>query len=440
MLSRRDLIVLTISPALVLSVFLAFVVYLMERGRVDRRATGAGEDTYAEVMQIIEDEYVTDIPRDRLIYGAMKGMLAELDEYSRGMDPDEWREFTESSEGRSAGIGVRAGRIDGDFMIFDVVPDSPAAAAGLMPGDKIVAIDGRTIVATDPSEAVRSRMSGPEGSSLQLDIVRGDAPPKKHIVIRGEYRVDSVHTFDLGEHTLIRIESFSGTTAVDVKSAVETALEQKKRGLILDLRGNGGGSLQAAVDIVGIFLETECVLTSVGRRVKEVYATSGRPIAPDLPLVCLVDGDSASASEVVAGAIQDYRRALIVGEHTFGKGVVQNVYALETRQAGVKLTTSRYTTPAGRFLQRGSDDDRLSLTRGGIVPDRTVKMDDAKARAVFEEWDRRTLPKEIAAMLRKARPQNEIAVRETGAVDDPQLDVALAFLEGKLPPMTLEGE
>ena len=427
MMSRRDMIVLTVSPALVLAVFLAFVIYLIEGGRIGGSESSTGEDTYREVMAVIESEYVAEIPREQLIYGAMKGMLSSLDEFSRGYDPDEWSEFQQSSDGKSAGIGVRIGRLLGAYTLIHVVDGGPAARAGLEVGDRIRAVDRKAAVAGE-GDVLRERISGAPGTALEITVERGDPPTEVTVeVVRGEYKAESVHAKRFGDHAVVRVSAFNAQTADDVRRALDRMAEQGAKGVVLDLRDNGGGSLQAAIGVVGCFMSTERVLTSVYRRREEVYETKGLPVCRDLPLAVLVNAESASASEVVAAALQDYQRGFVLGEHTYGKGVVQNVFGIESRAGGVKLTTAHYVTPAGRSLQRGPEGDDKA-PRGGIVPDFPVRVSAERMEAIREEWERQMFRDDIAAALRREL-KRPAAIRDDGSVDDPQMDAAFAFLE-----------
>jgi carboxyl-terminal processing protease len=436
MLSRRDIIVLTISPALVLSVFLAFVVLLLDRGRGLQGDAATGEDTYREVLSIIEQESVTPIEREKLIYGAMKGMLSELDEYSRGYDQAEWSTFQESSEGRRAGIGIIADRLDGDVVILRVVGGSPAERAGLATGDVLERIDDRPIDPEDDMESIRSRIAGDEGSSFTVLARRPDGDARLLTVTRGQFKDETVHHFVLDGVGLVRITRFSAQTGEDVRAAVTDLVAKGVRGIVIDLRHNGGGSLQSAVEVVGCFYETDCVLTSVYRASQQVYATEDSPVAPETPLAVLVNGETASASEVVASALQDYQRAFVIGEHTYGKGVVQNVYALQSRPAGLKLTTARYVTPAGRSLQRATDSDDLALERGGIAPDQVITLAKEATNLLMREWERQVYEPRLLAAVRRVRPTPQ-PMTPGGWPDDPHLAAARAFFDGRPAPTVL---
>jgi carboxyl-terminal processing protease len=202
---------------------------------------------------------------------------------------------------------------------------------------------------------------------------------------------------------------------------------------VLDLRGNGGGTLKEAVSVVASFLEADCVLTSVMRDASRVYQTKGKVLAPDRPLVVLVNGGSASASEVAAGALQDYRRALVLGEHTLGKGVIQTVYSLGSRESGVKLTTARYLTPAGRSLQKKRREPRSAMERGGIIPDVVMAITDREWRDVIEVRDRWSMPAAVVTAM-----QGHPAVFRSIPEDfrDRQLDGAIVYLATGRRPRT----
>lgn len=431
---RREHFLIYLSPALLASLALAYVLHIRSLERDGGGSRELGEDTYREVMSLIEEHYVTDVDRDELIFGAVKGMADVLDRHSRGYTPEEWRRFSDSSEGRSHGIGIRFGLIDGWLRVFHVFPRSPAARGGLVEGDRLVAIDGEEIArGTTPSMA-RNSIVGESGTRVRFTIEALESGRRREVeIVRGSYGIPSVTSGRRGTDgrlAYIRIANFTQSTADEFHRELERMEEQETDGILIDLRDNPGGSLPAAVAVVGSFVKTDRVLTSVYRKGSRTYPALQHVVVPDRPVAILVNDGSASASEIVAGALQDFRRALIVGEHSYGKGLVQKVFTLRSRETGVKITTARWLTPAGRTIQRRHDDD----VRGGILPDLVVAMKKSDRRWVRETWSRLELKPFVIEMLDRDPDQ----VHLPDAFRDLQLDAAVAALEGESPTRRVE--
>jgi len=317
----------------------------------------------SEVMGLIHDDYVDDTDDHTLMSNAIRGMVGELDPHSAFMDKDEFEDLKIATEGNYSGIGVEVTAEEGVLTVIAPLDDSPAARAGIRPGDAILAIDGRPLRNEPLDEAIK-RIRGEPGTLVKLGIGREPLPQPLELSI--ERAVVSVHSvrFNMLEpgYGYLRISQFSETTGPDTLAAIR-ALENesggKLRGLVLDLRNNPGGVLDAAVEVSDAFLEDGTIVSAEGRSAESRFRMEAMEgdLARGAPIAVLVNEGSASAAEIVAGALRDNGRAKLLGQKTFGKGSVQTVLPLEDGQA-LKLTTSRYFTPSG-----------VSIHERGIEPD-----------------------------------------------------------------------
>jgi carboxyl-terminal processing protease len=328
-----------------------------------------------EAWDIVHREFV-DQPVDDtvLMRGAIRGLLDSLgDEHTGYMDPEEYSQANIPLEGEYEGIGAWVDTEAQFLTIIAPMPNSPAERAGLHPGDEIVAVDGQDVTGLDGSLVIR-RVLGPAGSHVVLSIRReGEAEDFDVEVVREKIAVPSVESRMLDDGiAYVRLFSFSESTDRDLRQALGDLLAQTPQALILDLRGNGGGYLSSAVDVASEFIQDGTILTErYGDGREQTYSANGNGLATEIRLAVLVDAGSASASEIVAGAIQDYERALLIGETTFGKGSVQNWRALSGDGGAVRVTIARWFTP----------DDR-SIQDAGLTPDIPVELteDDFAAR------------------------------------------------------------
>lgn len=431
---KREQLLFYLSPALLASLALGYVLHIRQLERDGGGNRELGEDTYREVMKLIEENYVEEVDREELIFGAAKGMADVLDRHSRGYTPEEWQGFSDSSEGRSHGIGIRFGLIDGWLRVFYVFPRSPAARAGLQPGDRIVAIGGRVLERGTTPAMAKDSIVGESGTAVEFELEAPDSKETRRTdVTRGSYTISSVQTARRGEEgrvAYLRISGFTQGTAREFRSALRELTKEPTDAVVLDLRDNPGGSLPAAVSVVSAFVKSERVLTSVYRHGSRSYPSLESVIAPDVPLAVLVNEGSASASEIVAGALQDFRRAIIVGEHTYGKGLVQKVFSLNSRDTGVKITTARWLTPSGRTIQREHERD----VRGGVLPDLILAMGSSEMHWVREQWGRLGFEPFVLDLIDNEPDQ----VRVPSDFTDRQLDAAIACLSADRPARMLE--
>ncbi len=330
---------------------------------------GDSEDLFAPFWQawdIVHREYVEQpLDDEALMQGAIRGAIDAIgDPQTSYMDPDTYLQANIPLEGSYEGIGAWVDT-EGDFLtIVSPMPGSPAEEAGLEPGDIVIAVDGEDVTGEDPNIVVR-KVLGPAGTRVKLTIQRGEDVLQFEIE-RRSIEVPSVQ-YELLEDEIgyIQLFSFANQTAGDLRAAIRDLKDQGASSLILDLRGNGGGFLTSAIDVSSEFIQEGLILTEhFGDGSEQTYEASGRGLATEMPIVVLINAGSASASEIVAGAIQDYERGPLVGEITFGKGSVQNWVPLADNQGAVRVTVARWLTPKGNLIdQKGlTPDYEIALT------------------------------------------------------------------------------
>lgn len=328
-----------------------------------------------EILELVYDYHLKRCEMDDLIRGAIRGILDTLDDpYTEYLSEEEFRSFTDALEGDLVGIGIELEEGHPYPVIVRVIPGSPAAAAGLREGDRVVRVDGQDVAGLSLIQVI-FKIRGPEGTKVSLEVSRSDQQYIEYEITRAIVELPTVESRMLDGMTgYIAIRSFSSRTAGEFGDALYNMILKGAQSLILDLRDNNGGFFQAAVDVASFILEPGTVVASLEDRDgnREVYATTGEQFVREMPMVVLVNGKSASASEVLAGALQDYGIRL-VGEKTYGKGVVQSIIPLESGGA-LKLTTYRYLTPRGR-----------NIDGVGLVPDRVVETPELQLEAAWQE-------------------------------------------------------
>ena len=349
-----------------------------------------GIDIFGRVYKEITANYVDEVDPEKFMQAGVEGMLDALDPYTVYIDKEETDEVDLLTSGKYGGIGVTIGQRDGVIQVMSVMDGYSAQRQGILPGDKILTIGGVPMETKKPEE-VRTLTRGEPGTEVKVVVRReGVRDPIEFILIREEIQLKNVTFADFMDDGVgyIRLERFSRKAGDEVRQAIkELKLRGDIRGLVLDLRGNPGGLLDAAVDVASKFVPRGSLIVSThGRRPEtdKQYASAEEPLLPSTPLVVLTDRSSASASEIVAGALQDLDRAVIVGTRTFGKGLVQTIFPINYG-AQLKITTARYYTPSGRSIQ---EIDYMKRNKDGVftaTPDSLKKkFSTANGREVYD--------------------------------------------------------
>lgn len=371
----------------------------------DRQPIESGDLTeeqarlFIEVMDRVRRDYVEPLDETALLESAIRGMVAELDAHSQYLDADEYRDIRISTTGSYSGVGLEVSTADDRIVVVTPIDGSPAADAGIFAGDNIVAIDGATVAEDGLNDTV-SRMRGQPGTKVAITVLRGEEEEVYVFSMRRKnIKVSSVRHESLqGTLGYARISQFSETTAGELSRAIDALNDEAERrsggmlsGLVLDLRNNPGGILDAAIDVSDLFLDEGVIVTADGRTPESRFERIARrgDILDGASIVVLVNRGSASASEIVAGALQDHNRALIVGTSTFGKGLVQTVMPLSKGRA-IKLTTSRYYTPSGDSINDVgvAPDVEIEGVPGYPGPSISAGLDPAGDGQLFEAIER----------------------------------------------------
>jgi carboxyl-terminal processing protease len=400
-------------------------------------------DTFMDVYNRVKADYVDKVDDKVLVKGAIQGMLAALDPHSSYVDALDYENLKIQTEGNYGGLGLTVTMEDGAVKVVTPTEDTPAYRAGIKSGDFITHIDGKLIFGSSLDEAIE-QMRGKPGTKVSLTIVRPGQDKPIQVSMTREIIVQKPVKWEIKNGVgILNINTFSASTGADTRAAIvaiDKALGHRPLGYIVDLRDNGGGLLSQAIEVSDTFLEHGEIVSQRGREktdIERYYAESEVPgdLAHGLPIVVLTDSGTASASEIVAGALQDHHRALVMGERSFGKGSVQTLIQMSPNTA-LRLTTARYFTPSGRSVQEG-----------GIEPDIAVPQlsdPDYKSRPVFREADLRR------HLINEAKVDNSVLEEDTKVdprfattadelkkkgVDDFQLYYALQTI-GRLSPAT----
>jgi carboxyl-terminal processing protease len=340
---------------------------------------------FTAALSAIEQNYVGDVESDRLVYGAISGMLQTLDPHSSFMDPRSYAQMRERQEGRYYGLGISIVVIDGEITVATMFEGSPAYQKGLRRGDIIAKIEGEDTKGWTSDQAVR-KLRGPRGTPVKISIKRSGYNDLIELeVVRDEIHIPTVPAAFMldGQTGYLRLQDFGENTDAELGRALKDLTQKGMKRLVFDLRGNPGGALDQAIKVSNRFLPRGDLIVYTRGRVPnsdQDYRATERSEYLNIPMVTLVNRNSASASEIVSGALQDHDRSLIVGETTFGKALVQSVYRV-SQGAGVAVTTARYYTPSGRLIQRpwdGSFDEYLTYTLREQDPNRDHKAEDLK--------------------------------------------------------------
>jgi carboxyl-terminal processing protease len=378
---------------------------------------------FSDVIELIEREYVDDVDTKELIQKAIQGMVHSLDPHSSLLPLEDYEDLQIDTKGKFTGIGIHITMQDGFVTVISPIEGTPAYRAGIKARDRIIKVDGKS--ANDLREAVKM-MRGPKGTTVVVTILReGIKKPLEFELVRDVIPIQSVKQVTLEPgYGYIRLSNFTGTTTKELEEALEE-LENSNmalKGLILDLRNNGGGLLDQSIKVTDLFLDEGKILSIKGRNKKntKVFKASASDIKRDYPLVVLINGGSASASEIVAGALQDHKRALILGTTSFGKGSVQTVETLRDG-SGLKLTIARYYTPKDRSIQAKGIEPDIYLKARRLDPQEISHKEDG----LLKESDLKNhLEAEPGKGKGKEKSEEEERMRE---------------VEQRVGPLTVEG-
>ncbi len=377
-------------------------------------------ELFSDAVSIIRTDYVEEKKSKDIIYGALKGMLASLDPYSQFMDPDTYNEMKVETEGEFGGIGIEITLKDDLLTIISPIDDTPAYKAGLKAGDKIVKIDGAITKDLTLIDAVK-KLRGKPGTDVNIIVLReADKKLLEFTITRAIIKIASIKRAEMLEPGIgyIRLTEFQENTPKDLSEALKKLEAENLKGLVLDIRNNPGGLLDVAVDVGGKFIQEGKVIVSTKGRVEAQnieFKSKNKNKHLDYPMVVLINGGSASASEIVAGALQDYKRAILLGTKSFGKGSVQTVVPMSDGSA-VRLTTSKYFTPKGR-----------SIHGEGIMPDIVVEYEERSPKD--KEVDKETALLEKIMEGKEKTPEEKAGEKKKKELDN-QLLRAVDVLKG----------
>ena len=379
-----------------------------------------------DVLEFVKENYVEKMDTDVLVSGAIKGVVNELDDFSQYLDAQDYKDLKNETKGEFGGLGIRLQKVDDFVTVMSPIPGTPAFKANIMPEDRILAVDDKDITAMKLDEAV-TLMRGAVGSKVKLSISRknkdGEYEPIPDITLKRATIVPEVVHFRMLQDGVgyIDLVDFSGHSTEAVRKAMDALLAQGMQKLVLDLRFNPGGLLTGAVDLSKLFLPAGKMIVYTKGRKPEYYQefkTAAAPLYGDIPMAVLVNQGSASASEIVSGALQDNGRAVILGQRTFGKASVQQVIPL-SGGAGLRLTIAKYYTPSGKLIPRDYRD-KSKAEEGGIFPDVEVVVPLAEEGKIFAQYNK------VVYTPGKEMPELKLTEK------DPVLDRALEILTGKI--------
>jgi carboxyl-terminal processing protease len=421
---------------IVLAVLLVFILGMMIGLSRSRKVSALSNNVYedlkifTDVLGLLQKEYVEETDSKDLVYGAIKGMLETLDPHSGFMPPDMYKEMQEETKGRFEGLGIEITIKDGILTVVSPIEETPAFKAGILAGDQILKIDGESTKNLSLIDSVK-RLRGPKGTNVTITIMReGFTKPRDVPLTRDVIPIRSVR-YELLEkqYGYIRISQFQEKTENEFDKAVKTLEEEGKgamKGLILDLRNNPGGLLDQAVKVADYFIDSGLIVSMEGRKEDQKMKFYAHPqgTMARFPLVVLVNGGSASGSEIVAGAIQDHSRGILVGTQTFGKGSVQTIFPLKDG-SGLRLTTARYYTPNGRSIQaKGIIPD---IIVNPLLPPEEGKGAPLPKQPTEQDLERHLMDVEKELLKEKEKPKRE-EVKEKKP-SDPQLERAVELLK-----------
>ncbi|MDB9696784.1 S41 family peptidase [Amylibacter sp.] len=401
------------------------------------KSTYENLDLFGDIFERIRSSYVEEIDEEKLIESAISGMLSSLDPHSSYMAPEDFSTMQVQTRGEFGGLGIEVTQENGFIKVVSPIDDTPAANAGIEAGDFITKVDGESTLGKTLDEAV-DKMRGPVGSEIIITVVReGVDEPFDVSIIRDTIEIKAVKARTEGKTIVLRVSSFTSKTYPNLKDSLEKEIKaagglENVNGVIVDLRNNPGGLLNQAIRVSDAFLESGEIVSTRGRAAGDAERYNATPgdLTNGKPVVVLINGGSASASEIVAGALQDHRRAIIVGTKSFGKGSVQTIIPLSSDGAAMRLTTARYYTPSGRSIQS------LGVSPDILVKQRVRSDEDPEKDQNFQRFEadlenslsNDSLTEDERSFLENERKQQEETAKMRN--DDYQLSYALDVLKG----------
>jgi len=378
---------------------------------------------FTKVISIVEQYSVDNVTIEELMDKALQGMMTNLDAHSSFLTQKDYKRLKVQTDGEFGGLGITVGIKDGALTVISPIEGTPADKAGVKAGDIILKINNESTLSMTIDEAV-SRMRGKVGEPIEITIVRkGETKPLLIKIVRGVITIESVYTKTIGDDILyVRVTSFDKKVVEDVSKAINKKKAMTK-GIILDLRNNPGGLLDQAVGLVDLFVDKGNIVSQKGRKSSDdlIYSAKSSTTMTKVPVVVLVNGGSASASEIVSGALQDHKRAIVVGENTFGKGSVQVVLPI-TKDEAIKLTIARYYLPSGRTIQALGVQPDIEVFPGTVQRDENgFSIKEADLKKHLEEELTKTDVKEVKAKKAKENGDKKDIISKEQLYDDIQL-------------------
>jgi len=378
---------------------------------------------FTKVISIVEQYSVDNVTIEELMDKALQGMMTNLDAHSSFLTQKDYKRLKVQTDGEFGGLGITVGIKDGALTVISPIEGTPADKAGVKAGDIILKINNESTLSMTIDEAV-SRMRGKVGEPIEITIVRkGETKPLLIKIVRGVITIESVYTKTIGDDILyVRVTSFDKKVVEDVSKAINKKKAMTK-GIILDLRNNPGGLLDQAVGLVDLFVDKGNIVSQKGRKSSDdlIYSAKSSTTMTKVPVVVLVNGGSASASEIVSGALQDHKRAIVVGENTFGKGSVQVVLPI-TKDEAIKLTIARYYLPSGRTIQALGVQPDIEVFPGTVQRDENgFSIKEADLKKHLEEELVKTDTKEVKAKKAKENGDKKDIISKEQLYQDIQL-------------------
>ncbi len=399
-------------------------------------------DLFGNAFERVRRDYVEQVDDKKLIEAAINGMLQSLDPHSSFLSAEDYADMQTQTRGSFGGLGIEVGMEDGLVKVISPIDDTPAAEAGVMAGDYITHVNGESLMGLTLDDAV-GMMRGPVGSEITVTILReGEKEPFDLTMTRDTIKLTVVRTRIEGHAVVLRISTFNDETFSTLKEDMAKAVEEaggmdKVTGFVLDLRNNPGGLLDSAIDVSDAFLERGEIVSTRGRTPEDSERWNAEPgdLAEGKPMVVLINGGSASASEIVTGALQDHRRAIVVGEKSFGKGSVQTVMRV-TADSALRLTTARYYTPSGRSIQAMGIMPDIIVAQPRPVPTAEGEEETPRSASRFSRSEadlRGALGNDSISDEQRQQMEDELAEAEATArlrEEDYQLAYAVDILKG----------